>query len=81
MADVALGIDVLLDAAQVLGQFLADGQLLLVLLDFDFTGFDYLLGCLLYLTLLFISEVHTLKVDLQLAGIIGSLALLAHPAP
>ena len=33
MADVALRIDVLLNTAQVFGQFLADGQLLLVLLD------------------------------------------------
>ena len=71
----------LLDAAQVLGQLLADGQLLLVLLDLDLTGFCHLLGGFLYLTLLFVCKVHALKVQLQLARVIGSLALLAHLAP
>ena len=81
MADVALGIDVFLDAAQVLRQLLADGQLLLMLLDLYLTGFCYLLGGILYLALFLVGEVHALKIQLQLARVVGSLALLAHPAP
>ena len=81
MADVALGIDVFLDAAQVLRQLLADGQLLLMLLDLYLTGFCYLLGGILYLALFLVGEVHALKIQLQLARVVGSLALLAHLAP
>lgn len=49
--------------------------------DSDLAGFGYLPGGFLYLMFLFVSEVHALKVELQLAGVIGSLALLAHLFP
>ena len=81
MAEIAIGIDVLLHVAQVLRQFLSDGHLLLMLLDLDLAGLSHLLGGFLYLTLLLLGKVHTLKVEPQLAGVIGSLALLAHTAP
>ena len=81
MADIAIRIDVFFHVAQVLRQFLADRRLLLMLPDSDLAGFDHLPGGFLYLTLLFVCESHTIKVELQLAGIFRSLALLAHPAP
>ena len=81
MADVALRIDVLFDTAQVLGQFLADGHLLLVFLDLDRARLCHLPGGFLYLMFLLVGEVHAIKVKLQLARVIGNLALLAHLAP
>ena len=61
MAEIAIGIDVLLHVTEVFRQLLSYRHLLLMLL---------LLG-----------EVHTLKVELHLVGVIGSLALLAHLSP
>ena len=61
MAEIAIGIDVLLHVTEVFRQLLSYRHLLLMLL---------LLG-----------EVHTLKVELHLVGVIGSLAHLAHLSP
>ena len=81
MAEIAIGIDVLLHVAEVFRQLLSYRHLLLMLLDLDLAGLGHLLGDFLYLTLLLLGEVHTLKVELHLVGVIGSLALLAHLSP
>ena len=79
MAEIAIGVDVFLHVAEIFRQLLSYRHLLLILLDL--AGLGHLLGDFLYLTLLFLGEVHTLKVELHLVGVIGSLALLAHLSP
>ena len=81
MAEIAIGVDVFLHVAEVFRQLLSYRHLLLMLLDLDLAGLGHLLGDFLYLTLLLLGEVHTLKVELHLVGVIGSLALLAHLSP
>ena len=81
MAEIAIGIDVLLHVTEVFRQLLSYRHLLLMLLDLDLAGLGHLLGDFLYLMLLLLGEFHTLKVELHLVGVIGSLAHLAHLSP
>ena len=52
MAEIAIGIDVLLHVTEVFRQLLSYRHLLLILLDLDLAGLGHLLGDFLYLTLL-----------------------------
>ena len=82
VAEISLRVDMLLHAAQVLRQLVADGNLLDMLLHLHFlSGLGDSLGGLPGKVPLLVGEVLKTEVKPQLVGVFGSLALLAHPAP